>query len=215
VGVVLEPSDLFARERALHEQGFRHIAGVDESGRAAWAGPLVAAAVILPAEFAEDGIGDGKVLTRRQRERAYERIVAGATAWSISLYDAATINALGLHSCNLELLARSANELGVAPDYVLVDGMNRPSALSFPSAPIVRGDTISASIAAASIVAKVTRDRLMEELHAVYREYVFDRNRGYWSPAHVDALSRHGLTPAHRINRGTKRWLHVPRRYRS
>jgi ribonuclease HII len=98
----------------------------------------------------------------------------------------------------------------VPPDYVLVDGVNRPPDLGFPSEPIVRGDASSASIAAASIIAKVTRDRLMDELHATYPEYGFDRNRGYWSPAHMDALSRCGLTPVHRLNKGTKRWLHVP-----
>jgi ribonuclease HII len=97
-----------------------------------------------------------------------------------------------------------------SPDYVLVDGVNRPPDLRFPSEPIVRGDASSASIAAASIIAKVTRDRVMEELHATYPQYGFDRNRGYWSPAHMDALSRGGLMPVHRLNKGTKRWLGVP-----
>jgi Ribonuclease HII/Metallo-beta-lactamase superfamily len=110
----------------------------------------------------------------------------------------------------IDLLARAAHELKVPPDYVLVDGVNRPPDLRFPSEPIVRGDASSASIAAASIIAKATRDRVMEELHATYPQCGFDRNRGYWSPAHMDALGRCGLTPVHRLNKGTKRWLGVP-----
>jgi ribonuclease HII len=202
--------DLFTRERVLWDGGYGLIAGVDEVGRAAWAGPLVAAAVILPPDFHFRGIGDGKVLTAKQRERAHERVIAEATAWAICLEEAATINERGLHECNIDLLARAAHELKVPPDYVLVDGVNRPPDLRFPSEPIVRGDASSASIAAASIIAKVTRDRVMEELHATYPQYGFDRNRGYWSPAHMDALSRCGLTPVHRLNKGTKRWLRVP-----
>jgi ribonuclease HII len=149
------------------------------------------------------------VLRAKQRERAHERVIAEATAWAICLEEAVTINERGLHECNIDLLARAAHELKVPPDYVLVDGVNRPPDLTFPSEPIVRGDASSASIAAASIIAKVTRDRVMEELHATYPQYGFDQP---WvlSPAHMDALSRCGLTPVHRLNKGTKRWLRVP-----
>jgi ribonuclease HII len=156
----------------------------------AWAGPLVTAAVILPPDFHFEGIGDGKTLTPKQRVRAHERVIVEATAWAICLEEAATINERGLHECNIDLLARAANELKMPPDYVLVDGVNRPPDPRFPSEPIARGDASSASIAAASIIAKVTRDRIMDELHATYPQYGFDRNRGYGTPAHIDALSR-------------------------
>ena len=202
--------DLFTRERVLWDGGYRLIAGVDEAGRAAWAGPLVAAAVILPPDFHLGGIGDGKDLTAKQCEHAYHRVIAEATAWAICVEEVEAIKERGLHKCNLDLLARAAHELKPPPDYVLVDGLNRPPDLRIPSETIVGGDASSASIAAASIIAKVTCDRLMEELHATYPQYGFDSNHGYWSPAHVDALSRCGVTPVHRLNKGTKRWLRVP-----
>jgi ribonuclease HII len=208
--------DLFARERVLWDGGHRLIAGVDEAGRAAWAGPLVTAGVVLPRDFDLVGIGSGKDLTVKQCELAHPRILAEATACAICIEDAATINARGLrglHECNIELLARAAHELKVPPDYVLVDGKNLPPELRFPSESIVRGDATSASIAAASIIAKVVHDKLMEELHAAYPEYDFDHNHGYRSPAHLDALSRFGLTPVHRLNKGTRPFLHVPPRY--
>jgi ribonuclease HII len=208
--VVRTTIDLFTRERVLWDCGYRLIAGVDEAGRAAWAGPLVAAAVILAPDFDVGGIGDGKVLTPKQRERAYERVIAEATAWAICVDEAATINERGLHECNIDLLARAAHELKVSPNYVLVDGANLPPDLRFPSEAVVRGDASSASIAAASIIAQVTHDSLMDELHATYPKYGFDRNRGYRSPAHIDALSRYGLAPVHRLNKATRQWLHVP-----
>lgn len=108
--------DLFTRERVLWGRGYRLIAGVDEAGRAAWAGPLVAAAVILPPDFHLGGIGDGNVLTPKQRERAHERVIAEATAWAICVEEAATINERGLHKCNIDLLARAAHELKVPPN---------------------------------------------------------------------------------------------------
>lgn len=199
--------DLLARERSLRADGLRLIAGVDESGRAAWAGPLVAAAVILPPDFDLEGIADGKTLSRKRRELAYERILASASAWRVSIHEPATINERGIHWCNLDLLTRAVQELEPQPDYVLIDGLNIPSELGFDSEAIVGGDGNSASIASASIVAKVTRDRLMDELHARYPQYGFNRNRGYWSSGHVNALNRYGLCLAHRLNKATRRWL--------
>ena len=190
--------DLDVYERALRAQGFERIAGVDEVGRGALAGPLVAAAAILPLGFDLEGIRDSKQLTARQRERAFERIAARAVV-SVCRAQPGTIDRRGLQRCNLSLLRRAANELDPRPDYVLVDGFPIPR-VGFPSLAIKKGDAVTASVAAASIVAKVTRDRIMDRLHRRYPAFGFDHNRGYGTPDHLEALDRLGPTPVHRFS---------------
>jgi len=190
--------DLDVYERALRAQGFERIAGVDEVGRGALAGPLVAAAAILPLGFDLEGIRDSKQLTARQRERAFERIAARAVV-SVCRAQPGTIDRRGLQPCNLSLLRRAANELDPRPDYVLVDGFPIPR-VGFPSLAIKKGDAVTASVAAASIVAKVTRDRIMDRLHRRYPAFGFDHNRGYGTPDHLEALDRLGPTPVHRFS---------------
>ena len=183
-------------ERLLRDQGFTRVAGADEAGRGALAGPLVAAAVILPVDFDLEGIRDSKVLTEPQREAAYERIVAGAS-WIACKAEPAAIDARGLHRSNIALLRRAAKAL--QPDYVLTDGFPVPR-IPCPSIGIKKGDAVSASVAAASIVAKVTRDRIMRRLHRRHPEFGWDHNKGYGTPDHLDALDRHGPTPLHRLS---------------
>lgn len=190
--------DLDVYERALRAQGFERIAGVDEVGRGALAGPLVAAAAILPLGFDLEGIRDSKQLTARQRERAFERIAARAVV-SVCRAQPGTIDRRGLQRCNLSLLRRAAYELDPRPDYVLVDGFPIPR-IGFPSLAIKKGDAVTASVAAASIVAKVTRDRIMDRLHRRYPAFGFDHNRGYGTPDHLEALDRLGPTPVHRFS---------------
>lgn len=192
-------SDLDRYERTLREQGFRRIAGVDEAGRGALAGPLVAAAVILPAGFDRDGIDDSKLLTRRQREIAYERIVAGAVAIAVRRIEPAVIDAHGLHRSNLALLRRCVRALDIEPDYVLIDGFPVPR-MPCLSLGIKKGDAVAASVAAASIVAKVTRDGVMRRLHRRYADFGFDHNKGYGTPEHLEVLDRLGPTPIHRLS---------------
>jgi len=190
--------DLDVYERALRAQGFERIAGVDEVGRGALAGPLVAAAAILPLGFDLEGIRDSKQLTAKQRERAFERIAARAIV-SVCRAQPGTIDRRGLQRCNLSLLRRAAYELDPRPDYVLVDGFPIPR-IGFPSLAIKKGDAVTASVAAASIVAKVTRDRIMDRLHRRYPAFGFDHNRGYGTPDHLEALDRLGPTPVHRFS---------------
>lgn len=191
--------DLDRYERTLREQGFRRIAGVDEAGRGALAGPLVAAAVILPDDFARQGIDDSKLLTREQREVAFERIVAGARAFAVRKIEPAVIDQRGLHRSNIALLRRCVRALGVEPDYVLTDGFPVPR-MPCPALGIKKGDAVAASVAAASIVAKVTRDGLMDRLHRRHPDFGFDHNKGYGTPEHLEVLDRLGPTPVHRLS---------------
>ena len=191
--------DLDRYERTLRAQGFRRIAGADEAGRGALAGPLVAAAVILPDGFDLDGINDSKQLTALQREHAYERIVRDSVAWSVTRCTPTRIDRRGLQKTNVHLLRRAVTQLPVAPDYVLTDGFP-VRRLDVPILSIKKGDCVTASVAAASIVAKVTRDRMMDRYHRKYPRYGFDTNRGYGTNAHRDAIRAFGPTPIHRYS---------------
>jgi ribonuclease HII len=191
--------DLGRYERGLREQGFHLIAGVDEAGRGALAGPLVAAAVILPPEFDLVGINDSKVLTALQRESAFARIVRDAVAWSACRCMPTRIDRRGLQKTNVWLLRRCITTLSVVPDYVLSDGFP-VKRLGIPNLSIKKGDAVTASVAAASIVAKVTRDRMMDRYHRRFPAYGFDHNRGYGTREHRDAIRHHGPSPIHRYS---------------
>ncbi len=190
--------DLDRYESTLRAQGFVRIAGVDEVGRGALAGPLVAAAVVLPDDFDRTGIRDSKLLTAKQREVQCERIMS-ACLYAIRKIEPNVIDARGLHRSNLALLRRCVRALEPVPDYVLTDGF--PVArMPCPALGVKKGDMVAASIAAASIVAKVTRDRIMRRLHRHYPGFDLAHNKGYGTPAHRDALQRLGPTPIHRLS---------------
>lgn len=191
--------DLGRYERDLREQGFSRVAGVDEAGRGALAGPLVAAAVILREDFDLEGIADSKVLTANAREEGYERIVRDAIAWTVCRCTSTRIDRRGLHKMNLWLLRRCVTTLSVEPDYVLTDGFP-VRRLPMPNLSIKKGDAVTASVAAASIIAKVTRDRMMDRYHRRFPAYGFDRNRGYGTKEHRDAIREHGPSPIHRFS---------------
>jgi ribonuclease HII len=191
-------------EAALIEGGFRCVAGVDEAGRGAWAGPLVAAAVILPepAACSDDflrGVRDSKLLSVAQRETLFETIVKGARAVAVGAVAADEVDLLGLTAANELAMARAVRSLSPAPDHLLVDCFTLRS-VNVPQRGIVRGDRTCLSIAAASIVAKVYRDRWLEELAAVHPGYGFEQHRGYGVVAHRKAIDAQGLTPIHRLS---------------
>jgi ribonuclease HII len=191
--------DLGRYERILRQQGFGQVAGADEAGRGALAGPLVAAAVILPGDFDIAGLNDSKMLTRLQREACYRRIVDGALAWNVCRTMPKRIDRRGLHRSNLSLLRRAVVSLSVTPDYVLTDGFP-VRRLECPALAVKKGDAVCASVAAASIVAKVTRDRMMDRYHRRFPGYGFDHNRGYGTREHWDALERLGPSTIHRFS---------------
>lgn len=195
--MVVRVEDITRYERSLREQGFRRIAGVDEAGRGALAGPMFAAAVILPEDFDCEGIADSKVLTRLQREVCHRRILAGAVAIAVRRVTSEVIDRRGLHRSNLALLRRAVRALEVEPDYVLTDGWPIRR-VGVPTLSIKKGDAVTASVAAASIVAKVERDRTMDRYHRRFPEFGFDHHRGYGTAVHWEALERYGPTSIHR-----------------
>jgi ribonuclease HII len=189
--------DIGYYERQLRQRGFTVVAGVDEAGRGALAGPLVAAAVVLPEDFDLDGLEDSKLLTPLQRERMYGRIVEQASEFSVCRAMPRRIDRAGLHRTNLSLLKGALRRLPVLPEFVLADGFPLRG-LRLPCLGVRKGDVITASVAAASVVAKVTRDRIMERYHRRFPEYGFNTNRGYGTRKHWAALDRLGPSPIHR-----------------
>jgi len=195
-------------ERLLHEQGFLLVAGVDEAGRGALAGPLVAAAAILPDGFGCDGLRDSKELTAAQREEWYARITRTAVAWSVCRAYPSRIDHRGLHRTNVWLLRRALAALEVRPDFAISDGFS-VRGIGVPTLSVKKGDATCASVAAASIIAKVTRDHTMDRYHRRFPEYGFDHNRGYGTGEHRAAIARHGPSPIHRMSfRGMEMYAH-------
>ncbi|HWC14187.1 MAG TPA: ribonuclease HII [Actinomycetota bacterium] len=192
--VALAPGRLEAR---LTQGGFQVVAGADEVGRGALAGPLVAAAVILPPEAEIDGLRDSKLCTRLQRERIAAQIHEVALAVSIVKVRHDRIDRDGLHRCNMQALRRALKRLEVTPDFVLLDAF-RMQRLSWPALAVKKADVVSKNVAAASIVAKVHRDRAMRRYHRRYKQYGFATNVGYGTSEHWAALKRFGPCEIHR-----------------
>ncbi len=184
-------------EQQARRGGARHVAGVDEVGRGPLAGPVVAAAVLLPEDFRPDGINDSKKLSARQRGQAFDRICRQAAGIGVGVIDAEVIDRINILQAALLAMATAIDQLDPQPDYLLVDG-NQPVKRSIPQMTLTRGDSRSVSIAAASIVAKVTRDRLMEDYHQLYPAYGFARHKGYPTRAHREAVRNLGCCPIHR-----------------
>ena len=184
-------------ENALRRRGYGRVAGVDEVGRGCLAGPVVAAAVVLDPERPVRGLRDSKLLTPAARERLYADIVQRAAAWSLGAVEAGEIDRINIHNAALLAMRDALARLAPPPDFVLVDGFALPG-LRVPQRAVVKGDRRCAAIAAASIVAKVTRDRQMRRLHADDPRFGFDSHKGYATRQHLAAIERHGAAPAHR-----------------
>ncbi len=196
---VRRDAGLYGYERALGRAGLAPVAGVDEAGRGACAGPLVAAAVMLPdGEGGRvSGLADSKLLTPARREACYRLVVRRALAWSVVAVSAAECDRLGMHVANVQALRCALARLAARPAYVLTDGFP-VDGLGVPGLAMWKGDRVTASIAAASVVAKVTRDAIMVALHERYPVYDFATHKGYCTREHDDALARHGPCPEHR-----------------
>ncbi|MGI6265280.1 MAG: ribonuclease HII [Acutalibacteraceae bacterium] len=182
----------------VRAQGHPVLCGVDEAGRGPLAGPVCAAAVILPAGAVIPGLNDSKKLSEKKREALYPLITAQATAWAVAFGTVEEIESLNILQATFLAMRRAIEGLNATPDLILIDGNRLPDGLPSPARAVVKGDATSASIAAASVLAKVTRDRYMIEQDARYPGYGFAVHKGYGTRAHYEALAKQGLSPIHR-----------------
>ena len=190
--------DMWQIEQECFDQGFQAICGVDEAGRGPLAGPVCAAAVILPANLDIPGLNDSKKLTDKRRRELFPIIKEQAIAYGIGLASHEEIDEINILQATYLAMERAIAQLSVKPDMALIDG-NRAKDFGIPVRTVVKGDSLSASIAAASILAKVTRDDLMLEAAKAYPQYQFDVHKGYGTKAHYAALTEHGPSPIHRM----------------
>ena len=190
-------TDLWEIERGLIARGIAPICGVDEAGRGPLAGPVCAAAVILPPELEIPGLNDSKKLTDKKRRALYDIIVEEAVSYGISMASEQEIDEINILQATFNAMERAMDQLTVRPALALIDG-NRERPFPVPVQTVVKGDSLSANIAAASILAKVTRDRYMEEMAERYPQYGFEIHKGYGTKAHYAALTEHGPCPIHR-----------------
>jgi ribonuclease HII len=184
-------------ENKAESQGYLHIAGVDEAGRGPLAGPVVASAVILPANVSLDGLTDSKKLTLKQREHFFPIIKQVAVAYAIETVSSEVIDEINILQASLLAMKQAVDKLSQQADLLLIDGNQRVKT-STDQWTIVKGDSLSLSIAAASVLAKVTRDKLMEDYHTEYPQYEFARHKGYGTKLHRDRINQHGPCPIHR-----------------
>ena len=192
---------LYDFEHEKHAQGYKYICGVDEAGRGPLAGPVFAAAVILPEDYEIDGVNDSKKLSEKKREKLFDEIIEHALAYSIKSCDNFTIDDINILAATMQTMKNAVDSLTIKPDIVFVDG-NRLPELDIPAEYVIHGDAVSASIAAASILAKVSRDRFMYEMDKKYPEYDFAKHKGYPTPEHLKALEKLGPCPEHRRSFG-------------
>ena len=192
-----EPKDLWLYENAAFAEGFETVCGVDEAGRGPLAGPVCAAAVILPKGLVIEGLNDSKKLTDKKRRELFDIITENAVSYGIAMASEQEIDEINILQATFLAMQRAIDQLNIRPDLALIDG-NRAKDFGLPVRTIVKGDGLSASIAAASVLAKVTRDRLMEELDGKYPQYGFAVHKGYGTKRHYEALRQYGPCEIHR-----------------
>ncbi len=188
---------MWAYEKRAASSGFLYVAGLDEAGRGPLAGPVVASAVILPDAFQDDRITDSKKLTHKKRDTLFDVINEGALAVGVGVVDHEQIDSINILQASLLAMKIAVDQLQSAPDYLLIDGIFQIDS-DLPQEAIKKGDSLSISIASASIIAKVTRDRMMLKYHEVYPQYGFAGHKGYPTKAHKAAISQYGVCPIHR-----------------
>lgn len=190
----------FTYENNAKLKGFKFVCGVDEAGRGPLAGPVCAAAVILPEDCQIEGLNDSKKLTEKKREALYDVIIEKALAYSVAYGTLEEIEQFNILNATYLAMNRAIEGLKIPADYALIDGNRVPTGIKVPCETVVKGDAKSCSIAAASILAKVTRDRLLLEYAKEYPEYGFEKHKGYGTAAHYDAIKKHGVLPIHRLS---------------
>ena len=199
----MEEVDLLKYEKELYEKGINLIAGTDEAGRGPLCGPVVASAVILPKNYKLEGLNDSKQLSEKKRDKFYEIIKKDAISYGIGIVDAKTIDEINIYEASRKAMMEAICEVRkkINLEYVLTDAMKLPD-LDIPHLPIIKGDSKSASIAAASIIAKVTRHRMMYEYDKKYPEYEFGKHKGYPTKRHIELLNKYGIINGYRLTYG-------------
>lgn len=190
-------TDLWTLENEIYDSGVKLICGVDEAGRGPLAGPVCAAAVILPRGLEIPGLNDSKKLSEKKREALFDVICSSAKAYGIAFAEVEEIESLNILNATFLAMNRAIAKLGIEPELALIDG-NRSSGIELPSRCIIKGDSTCADIAAASILAKVTRDRYMLDMAREYPQYQFEKHKGYGTKLHYEALRKYGPSPIHR-----------------
>lgn len=190
----------FSYENAARQNGYKYICGVDEAGRGPLAGPVCAAAVILPADVYIEGLNDSKKLSEKKREALYGVITEKAVAYGVAFGTLEEIEEFNILNATFLAMNRAIDELEVKPDYALIDGNRVPAGINIPCETVVKGDFKSASIAAASILAKVTRDRLLLRYDDEYPQYNFKKHKGYGTKEHYEAIKKYGVCEVHRLS---------------
>ena len=194
--------DLYSNEKRLWNLGYENIAGCDEAGRGPLFGPVVAASVILPHDFVLEGLNDSKKLSEKKREKYYPIIMEKALAVSVSVVEADEIDKINIYEASRQGMLRATNSLKVKPDYIITDAMPLDGFTSVPHEAIIKGDAKSITIAAASVIAKVTRDRIMYEIDKVHPEYEFKKHKGYPTKKHLELIEKYGIINGYRRTYG-------------
>ena len=192
----LKFEQMLSYENDVWEKGIQYIAGIDEVGRGPLAGPVVAAAVVLPKDFILYGVDDSKKLSEKKRDEYYTYIINNALTYGVGIISNERIDEINIYEATKEAMQEAIQKLTITPEHLLIDAMKLP--LDIEQQSIIKGDANSISIACASIVAKVVRDRLMKEIHEEYPHYAFDKNAGYGTKDHLKGLEQFGYTPYHR-----------------
>ena len=185
-------------EKDLHQKGINYIAGIDEAGRGPLAGPVVVASVIMPEDSMIEGVNDSKKVSEKKREKLYDLIIEEAISYSVAIIGQDEIDNINILNATKKGLTTCVKELDIKPDLIIVDALNKIDTQGIPYQSIIKGDAKCYSIAAASILAKVTRDRIMREWDKVYPQYGFAAHKGYGTAKHIEALKEYGLCPIHR-----------------
>lgn len=194
--------DLYSNEKRLWNLGYENIAGCDEAGRGPLFGPVVAASVILPHDFVLEGLNDSKKLSEKKREKYYPIIMEKALVVSVSVVEADEIDKINIYEASRQGMLRATNSLKVKPDYIITDAMPLDGFTSVPHEAIIKGDAKSITIAAASVIAKVTRDRIMYEIDKVHPEYEFKKHKGYPTKKHLELIEKYGIIDGYRRTYG-------------
>ena len=185
-------------EKDLYNKGFNNICGIDEAGRGPLAGPVVVAGVIMPKDSMIEGINDSKKISEKKREKLYDLIIEEAISYSVAIIGQDVIDDINILNATKEGVTKVVDGLDVKPDLIIIDALNHINTRGIPYEPIIKGDAKCYNIAAASILAKVTRDRIMREWDEVYPQYGFVQHKGYGTAKHIQAIKEYGLTPIHR-----------------